>query len=271
MDKLWKKLGGSFLMVIVIIQVIPFYIALTTAFKPKTDLSSRWMIPKALFLDNFIVAIERGKMLTAMTNSGIITLISVFFVCIIGALAAYPLARNKSKINSTILLVIIGVMMVPPLSILVPLYSFMGKVGAINTYWGIILLMITGQLPLSIFLYRSFITSIPVALEEAAKIDGANYLQIFFKIIMPLIKAVTASVVILAGTFIWNDYQMSLYMMPSPEKRTVTTAVAAFFSQQSNNLGGATASALIGTLPIVVLYLFLQKYFIKGMLDSAVK
>lgn len=271
MDRAWKKLGGLFLGFIVFIQLVPFYIALTTAFKPKVDLSSRWMLPKSIYIENFKVAIDNGNMLKAMMNSSIITIVAVFFVCIIGALAAYPLARIKSKVNSIILLIIIGVMMVPPLSILVPLYSFIGRIGGINTYWAIILLMITGQLPLSIFLYRSFITTIPLALEEAAKIDGANYLQIFFKIIMPLIKAVTASVVILAGTFIWNDYQMSLYMMPSPNKRTVTTAVAAFFSQQSNNLGGATAAALIGMLPIVILYLFLQKYFIKGMLDSAVK
>ena len=271
MDKLWKKLGALFLFIVVVIQLVPFYIALTTSFKPKIDLSSRWLFPKSLYFENFAVAIKRGNMLQAMFNTFIITFVSVIFVCILGALAAYPLARVKSKLNNVILLVVLGVMMVPPLSVLVPLYSFMGKVGGINNYFAIILLMITGQLPLSIFLYRSFITSIPIALEEAAKIDGANYFQIFFQIILPLLKAVTASVIILSGTFIWNDYQMSLYMMPSPEKRTVTTAVAAFFSQQSSNLGGATASALIGMMPIVLLYLFLQKYFIKGMLDSAVK
>jgi raffinose/stachyose/melibiose transport system permease protein len=271
MDKLLKKLGAIFLLSVVFIQLVPFYIAFTTAFKPKIDLSSRWFFPKELYLDNFLVAIERGKMFVAMRNSAIITLISVVFVCVLGALAAYPLARIKSKVNTGILMIILGVMMVPPLSILVPLYSFMGKIGGINSYWAIILLMTTGQLPLSIFLYRSFITAIPVTLEEAARIDGANYLQVFYHIIIPLVKAITASVIILAGTFIWNDYQMSLYMMPSPDKRTVTTAVAAFFSQQSNNLGGATASALIGMFPIVALYIFLQKYFIKGMIDSAIK
>jgi len=271
MDKIWKKLAGSLLLCVVIMQLIPFYIAFTTAFKPKIDLSSRWLLPKLLYLDNFKVAIERGKMLEAMRNSAIITIVSIIGVCVLGALAAYPLARNKSKTNTAIIMIVLGVMMVPPLSILVPLYTMMGNWGAINTYWAIILLMITGQLPLSIFLYRSFITSIPVTLEEAAKIDGANYLQVFYFIIVPLVKAITASVIILAGTFIWNDYQMSLYMMPSPDKRTVTTAVAAFFSQQSNNLGGATAAAIIGMLPIVALYLFLQKYFIKGMIDSAIK
>ena len=142
----------------------------------------------------------------------------------------------------------------------------MNKIDGVNTYWGVIVIMITGQLPLSIFFYKNFIVSIPKELEEAAYIDGANIIQIFSRIIIPLLKPVTASVIIITGTFVWNDYQLSLFMLPKTEMRNVATSVAQFFSQQSNNMGGAAAAALLGLAPIVLVYLFLQKYFIKGII-----
>lgn len=271
MDKLLKRIGYVFLSIVIIVQLIPFYVAITTACKPKADLSSKWLPPKSIYWENFKNALTNGNMLTAIQNTVIITIASVFFIVLIGALAGYPLARNKGKINNAVLGIIVGIMMIPPLSTLVPLYSFMNRIHGVNTYWGIIVIMITGQLPLAIFLYRNFIATIPEALDEAAYIDGANFLQIFFRIILPLIKPVTTSVIIIAGTFVWNDYQMSLYMLPKTNMRNVATSVAQFFSQQSNNMGGAAAAALIGMLPVTILYLFLQKYFIKGMVDSAIK
>jgi len=270
-DKFWKKFGVAFLFVAIIIQLTPFYITLTTSVKAKIDLSSRWRIPSSIYWENFKVAIERGLILNAIKNSLIVTSVSVLFICIVGALAAYPLARNKSKLNMIILMITVVVMMVPPLSILVPLYAMMNKIGGVNEYWGLILLMITLQLPLSIFLYRNFITTVPVELEEAARIDGANNIQIFFKIIMPLLKPVTTSVIIITGTFIWNEYVLSLYMLPSRSMRTLTPTIASFFTAHSTNMGAASAASLMGMVPIVILYLFLQKYFIKGAVEGAIK
>lgn len=271
MDKILKRIGIIFLWIMVVVQLAPFYIVFTTASKPKSDLSSKWIPTLNIYWQNFQNALINGNMLNAIKNTTIITGAAVFCIVFLGAFAAYPLARNKNKLNSIITFVIIGVMMIPPLSVLVPLYSFMNKIQAVNTYWGIILLMITGQLPLSIFLYKNYIHSIPAALEEAAFIDGANYLQIFFKIIIPLLKPVTASVIIITGTFVWNDFQLSLYMLPKTNMRNIATSVAQFFSQHSSNMGGAAAAALIGLAPIAILYVFLQKYFITGLIDSAIK
>ncbi len=164
-----------------------------------------------------------------------------------------------------------GVMMIPPLSILVPLYSFMAKIQGINSYWGMIVTLITFQLPTSIFLFSSFITSIPVALEEAAAIDGCGPFQTFFRIIMPQLKPVTASVIIITGVNCWNNYQFALYLLQSPRIKTITLAIAGFFSADSANVNGAAAAAFIGILPMVAVFLFLQKYFIQGMVDSAIK
>ncbi len=272
MNRTWKILGIIFLLGFIVVQLTPFYIALTVSSKPRTDLSSRWSPPQEeLYIENYETAINRGNILTAIRNSVIITSISTFFVCLIGSLAAYPLARLKTKFNRVIMLIILGTIMVPPLSILVPLYTMMNNLNAVNTYWGMIVLMTTGQLPLSIFLYANFISTLPISIEEAARIDGANYLQIFFRIVLPLMRPVTATVIILAGTFIWNDYQLSLYMLTTSEMRTITTAIGAFFSQQSSNLGAASAASLMGMLPILIAYLFLQQYFIKGMVAGAEK
>ncbi|MEG0961891.1 MAG: carbohydrate ABC transporter permease [Lachnospiraceae bacterium] len=271
MDKILKILGRFFLFVMIIMQLVPFYIVLTTACRSKRDLTSKWIPPTEIYWENFQNALINGNMIRAILNTIIITGISVILIVAIGSLAAYPLARNRTKFNDLVMFVIVGVMMVPPLSTLVPLYSMMNRIGGINTYWGIILIMVTGQLPLAIFLFRNFIGTIPVALDEAAYIDGAGFIRIFIQIIMPLLKPVIASVIIITGTYVWNDYQMSLYMLPKADMRNIATSVAQFFSQQSTNMGGAAAAALIGLMPIVLLYILLQKHFIKGMVDSAIK
>lgn len=161
--------------------------------------------------------------------------------------------------------------MVPPLSILVSLYSVLVKINGVNEYWGIILVLVTFELPLSIFLYTNFISSIPKALDEAAAIDGSGPVRTFFQIILPQLKPVTASVVILTGVHCWNDYQFSLYILQSPKMRTIPLAIASYFSQTTSNINAAAAAALLAILPVVVVFLFLQKYFIRGMVDSAIK
>ena len=161
--------------------------------------------------------------------------------------------------------------MIPPLSIIVPLYSVMKAIHSISTFHGVILLLVTFNLPLSIFLYTNFISSIPRALDEAATIDGCGPFRTFFSIIMPQLAPVTASVAILTGVTCWNDYQFSLYILQSNKVTSVSLAVSSFFAQVSSNPYAAAAAALLGVLPIVVVFLFLQRYFIHGMVDSAIK
>ncbi|MDR2024570.1 MAG: ABC transporter permease subunit [Hungatella sp.] len=110
-----------------------------------------------------------------------------------------------------------------------------------------------------------------LALEEAAAIDGCGPFQTFFRIIMSQLKPVTASVIIITGVNCWNNYQFALYLLQSPRIKTITLAIAGFFSADSANVNGAAAAAFIGILPMVLVFLFLQKYFIQGMVDSAIK
>ena len=158
--------------VIIVIHFVPIYMVLAIAFKSPYDHSSRWAFPGYVYLKNIYTALERGGMLLALKNTVIISGISILLIVVVGAMAAYPIARNRNRMNNLVKGFIMGVMMIPPLSILVPLYSFMAKVQGINSYWGMIVSLLTFQLPTSICLFSSFICSIPIALEEAAAIDG---------------------------------------------------------------------------------------------------
>jgi raffinose/stachyose/melibiose transport system permease protein len=263
---------GFGLLVMIVVQLLPFYVALTTALKQQSDLSSQWLFPLvSAYWGNFETAIAQGNIMTAIGNSVIVTVLSTLLVCGLGALAAYPLARRQTALNKLVLLGIIGLIMIPPLSILVPLYSMLNTLGAINTYWGIILVMATTQLPLAIFLYSAFMRSLPIAVEEAAVMDGANRMQVLFWVIFPMLKPVTATVAILTGVAIWNDYALSVYILTDPSVKTIAPAIGSFFSTQSSNLGAAAAASIMGLLPVLIAYLFLQRYFIRGMVAGAEK
>ena len=110
-----------------------------------------------------------------------------------------------------------------------------------------------------------------MSIEEAATVDGANLIQVLFRIVFPMLKPVTATVVILTSVATWNEYALSVYLLTDPDRQTIAPAISAFFSVQSSNLGAASAASLLAVLPILVVYLFLQKYFIKGMVAGAEK
>ncbi|TFC55795.1 carbohydrate ABC transporter permease [Cryobacterium sp. TMT2-15-1] len=261
-----------FLALVALAQLVPFWMAITTATKPADDLSSV-LLPTVNGIEwsNFSDALRIGNILRAISNTAFITVVSTTLVCVLGATSAYPLARRLTRFNGFVAAGILSLIMIPPLSILVPLYSLLSQIGGLNTYWGQILVMVAGGLPLSIFLYTAFLRSIPESLDEAARIDGANMIQTFFHVIFPLLKPVTATVVILTGVQIWNDYAMSNYILTDPVKQTVAPAVAAFFAQQASNRGAGAAAALISVVPILIAYLFLQRYFMRGLVAGAEK
>ena len=258
-------------LLVIALHFVPFYIIIAVALKPNGEKSSYWLFPSQLTLENFKIAIAKGNLIQAVSNTLIITVFSVIIITVIGAMASYPLSRIPTRMNKVLLGLIVAVMMVPPLSVLVPIYRQMMMMGGINSYWGIILLAATYNLPMSIFMYTNFISTIPKALDEAALIDGCPKFTIFWRIILPSLKPVTASVMIMTGVSIWNDYSFQLYMLQKPKLRTTTLAISSFFAENSSNLNAAAAAALLAVLPLVIIYICLQKYFVQGSVDSAVK
>ena len=253
-----------FLAIVVVCQLLPFYLAINASMKPQTDMSSTLM-PRLhdIAWDNWTAAITDGQILHSVVNSVIVTVCTTLIVCVVGAAAAYPLARRATRFNKVISALILATMMVPPLSILVPLYTMLVNLGGANTYWGIVLVLAAINMPLSVFLYTAFIRSIPVSVDEAGMIDGANRFTIFVRLILPMLKPVTATVIIMTGT--------TVYLLTDADKQTIARRVASFFAANSSNLGTAAAAALIAAAPMVIAYLFLQKYFIAGMIAGAEK
>lgn len=272
-EKIEKKLSIYTLIsgIIMLVHILPIYITLTNSFKRKVDLTSSWLFPNYVYLNNFKEAFSRNGVTTAIWNTIFITLVSLFFIVIIGAMAAYPLSRVRSKLMFRMEMFIIGLMMIPALTTLVPMYTMFVKIGGVNTYWGVMLIHITNHLPMAIFLYANFMRSIPTTYDEAALVDGCSRFKIFYLVILPQLKGVTASVMILTGVKIWNDYPVSLYFLQSPRLQTVTLAISNSFQTNSSNLNVAAATALICVTPILVMYLTLQRYFVSGESDGGVK
>ena len=258
-------------LLIIALHIAPFYIMINMSLKSASERTSRWLPPVKLYIQNYFNAMETGKLLRALGNTFFIVLCAVVIIVVVGAMAAYPLSRKTTRRNRLILAVIVGIMMVPQLSVLVPLYKEMVAMGGINRYWGVILVSATFNLPMAIYRYSNFIGTIPRELDEAAMIDGCSRMQVFFRIILPSLKATTASVIIWTSVGIWNDYQFQLYFLQKPQFRTITLAITTFFTDSKTDMGAAAAAAFIVVLPPVLMYIALQKYFVQGALDSAVK
>lgn len=265
------KLSIVLSVLIGLIHILPFYLLITTSFKSMSDLSSKWSLPKSMDWSNFTSAWEGANLGRAFSNNAIITVLSLLGIILIGACASYPLSRYQTKLNKFVYLLFISTLIVPPLTILVPLYQFFIDIHGMNTYWGIVLLHVTFNLPITIFLYTGFISTIPRELDEAAMMDGMSRLMLFFKMILPLLKPVTATVLIMTGVGIWNDYQFSVFFLQKVEMRTVTVALASFFGPNANRIGWVAAGSLLAALPATMMYLFMQRWFISGLASGAVK
>jgi len=253
------------------LHLIPLYIVVSVSFKRMTDLSSRWHFPNYFYFGQFHDALADGRLFKAFGNTLTIMAVTAVLLVLIGSLSAYPLARIRSRFNRIWMSVVLGVMMVPTLSVIVPLYGTLQQFGAINTFWGIIAVLTAFNLPLCIFLYANFIRSIPRELDEAAKVDGCGHYRLFYTIVLPQLKPVTAAVLILKGLKVWNDYEFPLYFLQKPDNMTITLAISRFFSDTSSNFGAASAAAVLAVVPVIAAFLALQKYFVAGLTDGAVK
>jgi len=258
--------------ILVVLYALPLYVMLSLSLKGITDHSSLLSLPQPLTWDNYADVFRDGSVARALLNTAIITLGTVILQVVLGGMAAYPLARRRTRLNGWVQGAILGVMMIPPLSILVGVYSMMVSLHATSTYWGIIVVSVAFGLPLPIYMFSNFIVTIPRSLDEAAELDGCGPLRTFFLIIVPQLKPVIVSVVILNGVGVWNEYGYALYLLQKPDMYTVTLQISQYFSASAaSDLNGAAAAAVVAILPVLVAYLLLQRFFIKGALDGATK
>jgi|GraSoiStandDraft_29_1057270.scaffolds.fasta_scaffold400705_2 raffinose/stachyose/melibiose transport system permease protein len=252
--------------------VIPLVVLFSVALKSPVDLLNNPMGWPARFVwSNFADAWNNAALGQALFNSVLITSATVLGLIVCGSLAAYPLARFIGPWFQRIYIYFVAGLIVPIQLGLFPLYKEMHDLQLINTYYGVILLYIAVNLPFVIFLYTGFIKTVPRELEEAALLDGAGPMQTFWLIVFPLLRPVTATVAITSALSTWNDFFIPLIFLQRSGMQTLPLAIYNFVGQFNNNWSLIFASVIISSLPLIVLFLILQRYFIKGIAAGALK
>lgn len=267
----WKKIGVNMLAwILSIIMLTPLVLILVNSLKTSQaaqEMSLR--LPETIELANYVTVIERGKLGITFINSMTYSIFSVLLCTLTSAMAAFVLSRNRNKTNKIIyFLIVLGMAM--PINF-IALMKVMQTLAIINKRIGIILLYAAIQTPFNVFLIYSFVSKIPRDIDEAAIIDGCSPLQLFFSIIIPLIKPVLVTVMVLTFLNTWNEYILPLYFLGSSDKWPMTLAVYNFFGMYFRDWNLVCADIVLTSLPVVIVYLLGQKYIVSGMTAGAVK
>jgi raffinose/stachyose/melibiose transport system permease protein len=251
--------------------VMPFVLVFLNAFKPKYDILENPLAwPKQVSWDNFQQAMLKMNFFRSLTNSIIITVISVSALIVFSSMLAYYLARTKTKFSKVTFLILVASMIVPFQALMIPFMSIFAQFVSLNNRAALIFFYIGFGVALSTFLYHGFISKIPMDLDEAAAMDGASDLTIFWKIMFPMLRPVTATVAIVNALWIWNDFLLPRLVL-TQETQTLPLSTYLFYGQYSTEYGQAMAGLLLAVLPIIIFYLILQKQFISGITTGAVK
>lgn len=257
--------------IISIISLAPLLLILFNSL--KTSLKAAEMNLKLpefpLQWKNFLVVIERGKLLTSFLNSCLYTFGSVIICCILSSLAAYVLSRNRTRLTKFIyMFIVLGITL--PVNY-VALMKVMLFLNLNNKQLGIILLYAAMQIPFSVFIIYGFISKIPMELDEAGVIDGCGPFRLFMTIVFPLVKPATATVVVLTFLNNWNEFISPLYFLSSSTKWPMTLSVYNFFGMFFKDWNLVCADIALTSLPVILIYLFGQKYIVSGMTAGSVK
>lgn len=265
---------GKYIVVtlMVLLSLIPFYALLYLSLNtPSSSFFDGNILLPDFHFANYVNAWKISKIGNAIVNSLIITVGSVAIIVLFASAAGYSIARFNSRFNRIVFQLLLLCMMIPAIIITVPLYTLMKSIGGINTHWAMILLTAATALPLSVFLYASFIKQLPREVEESAIMDGCTYFTAFWRITFHFVKPVTAAVVILSGLGIWNNYGQAVFFLQSQTMHTVPLAISIFFQKYGAQWNLMAAAAVIGLAPAVLAFLIFQKYFIKGITAGALK
>ncbi len=251
----------------------PIFMIVNFAFKTKAELymDSPLALPEKFQLDNFLNAVEKLHLDTAFLNTLLYTAVSVTVMALLSTITAWAIARGTRKIfKISFLYFIIGIL-VPSQALMLPIYQIWNSFGLINTRVGLILLYISTGMSFGIFLQTNFMSTIPIELEEAARIDGCNVYQTFFKVVLPLMRSSMATLIIVQAFSIWNEFMLTSLMLSRENLRTVTLALKLLFSDFAKDYSTAMAGIILSAIPIIILFLSMQSQFIKGMTVGAVK
>jgi raffinose/stachyose/melibiose transport system permease protein len=266
-------IGVAAIVLTAIFFVVPFVFIFIIASKPLAEanlLEFSW--PQSFDLLNNIgqaLAARDYLMVIAFINSVILTVCSVAALVILSAMVAYVWQRRASRLNSAISMLVLAGLIVPPA--VVPTIWVLQTLGLFKTMPGLILIEIAFGLPFCILLFRAFVTTIPRELDEAAVVDGAGPVQVFFRVIFPVLRSVIMTVIILQTVIIYNDFQHPLYFLPGTQNATVQVTLLNFQGQFTTQYNLLFASILLVTIPPLIMFIFFNRKIVEGMAAGSVK
>jgi len=251
----------------------PFFWQLVNSFKTQVDLFS---IPPVFFptkwtLDNYKDVFTRQPFHLYLKNSFVISFMVTVICITVGSLASYAISRTNIKGKKLFLLCLLTITLLPPITIINPIYRLLKTMGLLNTYWGLTLANTTVQLPMTVWFLQGFFQKIPRSLEESAEIDGASVFQVFYRIIMPLVAPGIFTVSILTFIGAWNQYLFAQVLNPLKIRRTVTVGITLYQTDYTVPWGTMTAASIVITVPLIIMVLIMQKRIVSGMLEGGIK
>ncbi len=280
-----KKYLIVIMSILSVVMLIPFVILVSTSLKSMNDIQSSvfTFIPKQVVWHNFIDAMSRGNWLRYFWNTFFVTVVVVFFSLITNSLTGYAFARLRFRGRETLFVFTLIGFMIPPQVTMIPLFTVLknfplvggndilgnGGIGFVNSYYALILPYIAGSF--GVFMFRQFFMNFPEALDDAARIDGLGRFKAFCLIYVPLSKPVFATLAVLKATQTWNEYTWPLVITNTDEMKTVQLALTLFKTETDIQWNLLMAATLMISLPLIILFVFAQRYFVEGIVTTGLK
>lgn len=268
---LW--LDFTVLIVFSVVFIVPFVFIFLTAAKSEAEAALlQFTLPDSFqLIDNLneVIRFRDGRMLLALKNSAILTVGSVILIVVLGSFLGFVIQRRSNRIASIVSTLLLVGLIVPPA--VVPTIYLLQKLHLYKTIIGLTMVEVAIQLPFATLIFRAFVASIPRELDEAAIIDGANPVQLFVRIIFPLLRPAIVTVVVISAVFIYNDFTLPLYFLPGEENVTAQLTLFSFRSQFRTQWNLLFANVIIITIPPLIMYIFFQRQIIAGMTSGAIK
>jgi raffinose/stachyose/melibiose transport system permease protein len=251
---------------------VPFYFVIVNSLKSFGEiLANSSSLPQSFYLDNYSQVWTIMKFPQAFLNSLLITVLSNVGLIIISSLAAYRMVRFPSRFNRLLFAFFVAAMVIPFQSIMIPLVKVADRIGLMNSIPGLVFCYFGFGVMLNVFLFHGFIKSIPREIEESAVVDGANPYTMFMRIVFPLLKPMSITIIILNSLWIWNDFLLPSLILNSPDLQTIPLSTYSFFGQYTKQWDLALAALVLGVTPIIIFFLALQRHIIEGITAGSVK
>jgi ABC-type glycerol-3-phosphate transport system permease component len=262
----------AILLLAAVVALYPVWFMVSTAFKTRNQyLDNPYAAPWPLSIHNFTTAIHGSTFFLWFRNSAILTLGSVILCTVCAALAAYAIAHMRFPGRNVLFALSTALMVVPPVVMLLPLFILFTNLNLVSTYQGVILIYAGLTLPFSIYMLTNFFRSIPHELFESALTDGARNFAVLWRIVLPLSTPALVTLVVVNGLWVWNELLIALVFLPSDNLKTLMVGVTVFQSRYNLNVPVTMAGMMLASLPMLLVWLFGQRFFIRGLTAGAVK